>query len=126
MRASILIAVLAASAMSAMAAEPQKKPANGAAKEPPPVSVPKPPPLPPNYHPSEVAPPDAFEPEITITTKGTEIHQEYRANGRLYMIKVTPAKGPPYYLIDYEGSGVMRRSEFDPGVSVPLWVIKSF
>ncbi len=54
--------------------------------------VPPPPPL--RAGAATVEPPEAgIEPEVTITTKGTEIHEEYRANGRLYMIKVVPAKG---------------------------------
>jgi hypothetical protein len=91
-------------------------------------SVPEPPPIPENYNPPEV--PELgtqdLEPEVTITTKGTEIHEEYRLNGQLYMIKITPKKGKPYYLIDYEGSGKFRRSDFEPRIAIPTWVIKSF
>lgn len=95
-----------------------------AVKRKAPDSVPAPPE---NYHPPEV--PDLSgqpEPEITITTKGTEIHHEYRLNGRLYMVKVIPAKGKPYYLIDSEGSGQFRRSDFEPRIAIPTWVIKRF
>jgi hypothetical protein len=88
-----------------------------------------PPPPPETYDPLSV--PDLPgaeypEPEVTITTKGTEIHEEYRVNGRLYMIKVIPAKGKPYYLIDHEGSGQFRRSDFEPRIAIPMWVIKRF
>jgi hypothetical protein len=88
-----------------------------------------PPPPPENYNPPSV--PDLPgaeqpEPEVTITTKGTEIHEEYRLNGRLYMIKVIPAKGKPYYLIDHEGGGQFRRSDFEPRIAIPMWVIKRF
>jgi hypothetical protein len=31
--------------------------------------------------------------------------EEYRMNGVLYMVKVTPTVGPPYYLIDTTGDG---------------------
>ena len=87
--------------------------------------VPAPPPL--RDGTVAVEPPEGtIEPEITITTKGTEIHEEYRANGRLYMIKITPAKGKPYYLIDHEGSGQFRRSDFETRISIPTWVIKRF
>ncbi|MDH5649089.1 MAG: DUF2782 domain-containing protein [Gammaproteobacteria bacterium] len=70
--------------------------------------------------------PDDLEPEVTIVPKEKETHQEYRLNGRLYMIKVIPAKGPPYYLIDREGHGDFTRSDLAPDISVPMWVIKEF
>jgi len=111
----------------ALAAEPASKGLNNRAlgSEP----APPPPPPPENYNPP-AAPelPDVGqpEPEVTITTKGTEIHEEYRLNGRLYMIKVVPKKGKPYYLIDKEGSGQFRRSDFESNIAVPMWVIKRF
>lgn len=66
------------------------------------------------------------EPEVTITTQGEARHEEYRIGGRLYMVKVIPKKGPPYYLIDPNGSGVFVRSDLAPDVSPPMWVIKRF
>lgn len=69
------------------------------------------------------SPEGTIEPEVTITTKGTEIHEEYRANGQLYMVKVIPAKGKPYYLI-YDERGKPRRSDLAPSTVVPQWVIK--
>jgi len=66
------------------------------------------------------------EPEVTITTKGETLHEEYRLGGRLYMIKVIPNQGRPYYLIDNEGRGEFMRSDFQPSVSPPMWVIKRF
>lgn len=91
-------------------------------------AVPEPPPPPQNYNPPAAPEIDepAFEPEVTITTKGTAIHEEYRVNGQLYMIKVTPAKGKPYYLIDEMGNGKFRRSDLEPQFTVPTWVIKTF
>ena len=94
-----------------------------------PATVPAPPPPPENYQPPaapELPGTGQPEPEVTITTKGTEIHEEYRLNGRLYMIKVTPTKGKPYYLIDQEGSGKFRRDDFQPRIAIPMWVIKRF
>jgi hypothetical protein len=66
------------------------------------------------------------EPEVTITTKGETTHEEYRLGGRLYMIKVIPNQGRPYYLIDNEGRGDFARSDFLPSVNPPMWVIKRF
>lgn len=93
------------------------------------ATVPEPPPIPENYNPP-TAPgaqgTEQPEPEVTITTKGTERHEEYRLNGRLYMIKVIPAHGKPYYLIDKEGNGQFTHSDFEPRISIPMWVIKSW
>jgi hypothetical protein len=66
------------------------------------------------------------EPEIVITTKGQDRYEEYRIGGRLYMIKVTPKVGKPYYLVDNAGRGEFVRSEFAPKVSPPMWIIKRF
>lgn len=66
------------------------------------------------------------EPEVVITTKGDVLHEEYRIGGQLYMIKVIPSKGRPYYLIDNDGLGQFVRSDFQPSISPPLWVIKRF
>ncbi|MEW6329993.1 MAG: DUF2782 domain-containing protein [Pseudomonadota bacterium] len=123
---AISLLLLAALAAPALAAEPA---ANATKRQPPAATVPAPPPPPENYNPP-AAPelPDAGqpEPEVTITTKGTEIHEEYRLNGRLYMIKVIPKQGKPYYLIDQEGSGQFRRSDFESRIAIPTWVIKRF
>jgi len=86
-----------------------------------------PPPIPKNYTPPETDPTtEELQPEVRITTKGDEIHQEYRINGRLYMVKVMPALGPPYYLIDQEGNGNFVQSGIQPDVNPPMWVIKEF
>lgn len=67
----------------------------------------------------------AIEPEITITTERDEIHEEYRYNGVLFMVKIIPAIGPPYYLV-YDDRGRARRSDLEPDIIVPQWVIKRF
>jgi hypothetical protein len=76
--------------------------------------------------PSADIPSETPEPEVTITTRGQDRYEEYRVRGQLYMIKVTPSVGKPYYLIDKEGKGDFMRSEFAPSVAVPMWVIKRF
>jgi Protein of unknown function (DUF2782) len=86
-----------------------------------------PPPPPPDTATMPTPPPNEgpIEPEITITSKGNEIHEEYRYNGVLYMVKVIPAHGPPYYLV-YDERGRSRRSDLEPDIIVPQWVIKRF
>lgn len=69
---------------------------------------------------------EVVEPEVTITTRGEDRYEEYRYNGQLYMIKVTPARGRPYYLVDEQGRGQFRRSDLEPDISIPMWVIKRF
>ena len=68
---------------------------------------------------------DDLEPEVSIIRRDDAVVREYRMNGQLYMIKVEPVVGPPYYLIDSTGDGLlnMRRSELDPGLVVPSWMI---
>lgn len=84
--------------------------------------VPEPPPPPPGY---ELDP--ALEPQVTILKRGTDTVEEYRIGGRLYMVKVIPAHGPPFYLIDYQGDGrFTRQNSMDSGVRPPMWVIYQF
>lgn len=54
--------------------------------------------------------------------------QEYRVAGQPYMVKITPDKGPPYYLVDNDGDGSFEtyRSELSRDFSVPQWIIKSW
>ena len=65
------------------------------------------------------------EPEVTIIKRDDQTIEEYRVKGQLYMIKVVPVVGPPYYLIDSTGDGSlnMRRNDLDPGLVVPSWMI---
>jgi len=84
--------------------------------------IPEPPPPPP-----EMALDPALEPQVTITKRGDDRVEEYRVNGKLYMVKVTPAHGVAYYLIDEKGDGRMSRQEsLDTGLRVPMWVIRTF
>jgi hypothetical protein len=66
---------------------------------------------------------ETMEPDITIIRKGKETIQEYRRGGRLYMIKVIPVIGPPYYFIDTNGDGKVdaRRNDGDFGTEVQMW-----
>ena len=84
--------------------------------------VPEPPPPPPGY---ELDP--ALEPQVTIIKRGTDVVEEYRISGRLYMIKVTPPHGRPYYLVDNKGDGkFIRQDNYDSGIRPPMWVIFTF
>ena len=93
------------------------------AQQPPGLQpIPEPPPPPPGMEPDP-----ALEPQVTISKRGEDTVAEYRINGKLYMIKVTPPNGASYYLIDDKGDGRMSRQEsLDTGLRVPMWVIHSF
>jgi hypothetical protein len=58
---------------------------------------------------------EGLEPQVTITRHRTATVEEYRLGGRLYMIKITPSKGRPYYLVDSDGDGSLetRRNALD-------------
>jgi len=67
---------------------------------------------------------ETLEPEVTIRQSGDRTIHEYRINGRLYMIKIVPRKGPPYYLMDLDGDGEMDVTEEDPSkIVVPQWIL---
>jgi hypothetical protein len=84
--------------------------------------LPEPPPPPPGV---DLDAP--LEPEVTIIQQGEDTVEEYRIGGRLYMMKVTPKGGPPFYLIDQFGDGNFTRLEtLDSGVRPPMWVIHRF
>lgn len=67
----------------------------------------------------------SISPDVTIKRKKEKLIEEYSINGRVYMIKVTPSKGYPYYLIDTDGDGELdsRSNELDPGLMIPSWII---
>jgi len=64
--------------------------------------------------------------EITIIPKKSETRAEYRAGGILYMIKITPRGGKPYYLVDLQGDGIFVRSELTHKAVIPTWLSEQF
>lgn len=68
---------------------------------------------------------ESIEPEINIKIEEDRTIQEYRVNGQLYMIKVTPSVGKPYYLMDTDGDGSLESTQFelDSGLLVPNWIL---
>jgi len=51
--------------------------------------------------------------------------EEYRINGQLYMVKVTPIEGVSYYLLDDDGDGHMetKMNAIHSDPVVPQWVL---
>ena len=72
---------------------------------------------------------DALEPEVTIVPRkqGGRV-EEYRLNGRLYAVKVIPATGKPYFLVDGDGDGYLEthRDELETQIMIPGWVLMSW
>ncbi|AJC46413.1 DUF2782 domain-containing protein [Xanthomonas sacchari] len=51
---------------------------------------------------------------------------EYRVGGQLRMVKVTPARGPAYYLYDRNGDGHMEVDGSKDNVSPVYWKLYSW
>ena len=85
-----------------------------------PPAVPEPPELPPRIQSGE-----EMEPDITIIRKGKDTIQEYRRGGKLYMIKVIPQVGPPYYFLDTNGDGTweVKKNDLDRQTNINLWTL---
>lgn len=68
---------------------------------------------------------EELEPEVSIIKRDRETIHEYRVNGALYMVKIEPRNGPPYYLIDKDGDGSLesRYNKLEPALLVPSWMI---
>ena len=54
---------------------------------------------------------EQIEPTVRIIEEEDRRIEEYRRNGQVYMVRVVPKKGPPYYYIDTDGDGTL---ELDP------------
>ncbi|MDR2187594.1 MAG: DUF2782 domain-containing protein [Azonexus sp.] len=110
-----LLPLLLLAALPAFAQQPDLQP------EPP---IPPPPP-------GMEAFDEALAPDVTIVPGKDgkeETREEYRLHGKLYMVKVTPSVGKPYYLIDREGNGVFVETSLDGGAPTrpPMWIIHSW
>jgi hypothetical protein len=66
------------------------------------------------------------EPDVTIRQDGDKKIEEFRQNGFLYAIKITPKGMPPYFLVRSDGSeGNFIRSD-QPDMLIPAWKIFSW
>lgn len=84
--------------------------------------LPEPPPAPAGYEPDPLS-----EPQVTITKKGEDTVEEYRIGGELYMQKITPSHGVPYYLVKESVDGGWAKMD-GPGerIAVPQWILFRF
>jgi len=74
----------------------------------------KPPEIPPIDAQEQPLPPkvqdEQVEPTVTIREAEEGRVEEYSLNGQVYMVKITPKVGPPYYYIDTDGDGNLETS----------------
>jgi len=93
----------------------------------------KPPPIPPADAEEMPIPPkvqdEQLEPTVTIREEEKRLIEEYRMNGQVYMVKITPKGGIPYYYIDTDGDGRleldMDQQALNP-VQPVYWKIKEW
>ena len=87
------------------------------------TDVAAPPPIPPKVPNEELAP------SVVITEKEGERIEEYSRDGRVYMVKITPIKGPAYWYLDENGDGQLMLQPTDKGhgpVRPAYWKIKEW
>jgi len=97
----------------------QQDDANSDPAAPPPI-----PPIPPKV------PGEEIEPSVVISEREGERIEEYSQNGRVYMVKITPIKGPAYYYMDEDGDGTLELSESERVKNGPVrpvfWKVKEW
>jgi hypothetical protein len=77
--------------------------------------------------PSRATAEDLIEPEVTIIETDDQVIYEYRANGRLYMVKIQPMAGPPYFMLDIDGDGLLDvQNQSPPELALPQWLLFSW
>ena len=65
------------------------------------------------------------DPEVTIRQEGDRTVEEYRVNGFLYAVKITPKTGKPYFLVRADGDSNFIRAD-RPDMLIPAWKIFSW
>ena len=93
----------------------------------------KPPQIPPANAQDVPIPPkiqdEQIVPTVTIREEEEQMIEEYRLDGQIYMVKVTPRGGIPYYYIDTNGDGKleldMDQSAMNP-VQPVHWKVKEW
>ena len=90
----------------------------------------KPPEIPPIDAPEQPLPPkiqdEEIEPTVTIREEEGRVIEEYSRAGQVYMVRIVPKVGLPYYYIDSDGDGQLETTPnkgLDP-VQPVYWKIK--
>ena len=115
----VLLTLLMLSCLAVRAESPQAPVPDAPPPPPMPLTDAAPPP------PSGLSEEEELQPEVKITKRGGDIIYEYRINNQLYMVKIVPRIGYPYYLVDQDGDGSLeaRYSNLEPNLLVPRWII---
>lgn len=73
--------------------------------------------------PKKLPPPgEDVGPTVTIRSSdnGDRV-EEYREGGKVYMVRITPLRGKPYYLYDDDRNGRLDRSDADRHTIAPVY-----
>jgi len=75
--------------------------------------------------PPKVLTPDEPAPAVTIRTDAAtgDVIEEYRQNGRVYMVRVRPQRGPEYVLLDTNGDGRLDKADGEGPVRPVYWTL---
>ncbi len=67
-------------------------------------------------------------PQVRVRDYQNRTVEEFSVNNNVYMIRITPTAGAPYYLVDNDGSGDMEWNRGRPGfdMQVPQWTLMSW
>ena len=76
-------------------------------------------PIPPKAPPPQT---DEGAPTVTIrSTRDGDRYEEYRQNGKVYMVRVVPAHGIPYTLVDDDKDGRLDHSDISKNDVSPVY-----
>lgn len=116
---NLCIAIVLAGALASGANFAQQEDGNATdPAAPPPI-----PPIPPKITAEEDVP------VVTISEREGDRVEEYSRNGRVYMVKITPSRGLPYYYLDEDGDGQLEIHDSSNGqgpVRPVFWKIKEW
>jgi hypothetical protein len=67
-------------------------------------------------------------PQVRVRDYENRTVEEFSVNNNVYLVRITPAAGAPYYLVDRDGSGDMEWNRGRPGfdLQVPQWALLSW
>ena len=64
------------------------------------------------------------QPDVRIIRKKDVVIEEYRVNGHLRYVKITPSVGNPYYMVDTDGDGVLEtRNDNFANPPINQWIL---